>query len=69
MRKLFYEFDEDGFNPTCALALAADGTIMQAWHHRDRKEFRWKPLPAFDSQLLHQAPNIAGPNQVPPAPG
>ena len=69
MRTVFAEFDEDGFNPTCTIALASDGTIMQAWHHRDRKELRWKPLPAFDSTLLNQAPHIAGPNQVPPAPG
>lgn len=26
-------------------------------------------IPAFDSTLINQAPNIAGPNQVPPAPG
>jgi hypothetical protein len=26
-------------------------------------------IPAFDSPLINQAPHIAGPNQVPPAPG
>jgi hypothetical protein len=47
MRTLFVGFDDEGFNPTSTLALATDGTIMQAWHHRERKELRWKPLPAM----------------------
>ena len=49
LRTLFSGLDDDGFNPTCTLALAADGTIMQAWHHRERKETRWKPLPMLSS--------------------
>lgn len=56
MRKLFEDFDADGFNPTCTLALAPDGTVMQAWHHRDRKEFRWKPLPTIPTTQPEATP-------------
>lgn len=50
MRTLFNGLDEDGFNATCTLAAAPDGTIMQCWHHRERMEFRWKPLPEFSPE-------------------
>lgn len=47
MRTLFNGLDEDGFNPTSTLAVMLDGTIVQCWHHRERKEFRWKALPTY----------------------